>query len=352
MLQISSMKLGGEFLDKYILAKTVHNQIMAFLNEKELDSKQTRTSYESDIRLFFQIMLDKQIEELVPADLVFENSHILEYKLELARHYAANSVNRKIASVRSLMKYLAKDYPEIRYDVFEQKRMKGETNHYGILTWDEVAQMIELVKAHNNGMQKSLAIELAARTAFRIDALVNLKWENFEKQNDEFVIVRVYDKGKSLDEKPIPMRLYEDLLANKTDNIRVFTLTVMTFQRAITQLVKEMGINPARHITFHSIKKMGINFALEQTGDITIAAKHGNHKNIQTTYASIRLEVPPIQKFTINYKDMPGYTMGTSIEFEILYQLSWDQLIEIIKDTDDCIKYQLIKLAKSKFGVS
>jgi hypothetical protein len=93
-----------------------------------------------------------------------------------------------------------------------------------------------------------------------------------------------------------------------------------------------------RNITFHSLKKMGVEYVLEMTGDLTLAAKQGNHSNIQTT-----------NKYYTNMKDkenigsMLGLQMGNKIDTTELEGLSREELLKLILESDNSTKQSLLK---------
>ena len=90
-------------------------------------------------------MLNKSLNELTRRPK-FQIPWIEAYGLELAKHYSS-TVNRKIASVKSLFEFFAaNDIDTVNQKVFSVKRMKHQTKSYGVLSPDEGFQMVELAK--------------------------------------------------------------------------------------------------------------------------------------------------------------------------------------------------------------
>jgi integrase len=316
-------------------ANTVHNKVMAFIKQKARKSEKTAEAYETDFRQFCKVALGKELEQIKDEDLAIDAQTIVRYQDFLCEVYKGSSVNRKMSSIRTILKYLAIDNKLIRMEVFNAvEAMPKMTKHYGVLDKEEVDQMIELAKELPNGQEKSALIWLAFQTGIRLNALLNLEWKDIKRIKNVWVVT-VYDKGKKYDEKPIPDALYDYLTKIGRTEGKVFNMTPRTAQRTIDELCERMGIDPERNITFHSLKKAGINYILETTGDIDLAAKFGNHKTIQTTYESYANR-------NKDYTEMPSYTMGQEIDLSPLEKLSKEELIEIIKSCKDSTKIEII----------
>lgn len=318
----------------------VYSIIKTFIRSLALNSENTARNYEMDIRQFFEMTRGKSIEHLTVEDLQFTYNDILDYQLYLAERYSTNSVNRKINVLRSLYHKLAANDIPVNPMVFDIPKLKeSDAESYGTLTWEEAKQMIELAKKERNGEEKSLLIELAVMTSIRLTALLNLKWKNFE-QKDGFWVVKVIDKGNSVDEKPIKNELYQRLLTLKSKNKeKVFSVSESTANRLVKKLAKEMGIDEERNIVFHSLKKVGINWVLDTTGDLVLASKQGNHKSIQTTYNYYLDRNKDFSKYA-------GLTMGEKPDLEQLRNVDIDVLIKAIGSLDLSVQHALLNKVK------
>lgn len=329
--------------EKMVLVKhkNVYAKISSFLADKALRSNQTAKSYEEDIRQFFQIMCNKKIEQLTTDDLVFESNHIVDYKIALANQYSGASVNRKLNVIKNLFRFLSKDFEFINQEVFHVDRVKEKSKSYGTLTWEETVLMIETAESLDNGFEKSVMIELAGRTSIRLTALANLRWSDISEMND-FYVISVYDKGEKLDEKPIPAVFYQKMLKLKTSKNEVFSLSPRTFERTIDTLCELIGIDKEnRNITFHSLKKMGVEYILQKTGDIMLAAKQGNHSNIQTTHRHYALMT---RKNSIG--KLAGLQLGKELDMSPIQEVSKERLLEMINAMDDYTKSKFLEMCK------
>ena len=319
----------------------VFRVIQTFILSMSINSKKTAQEYEADIRQFFKIMRNKDIEELTDHDLKVTHQEAQEYQYIMRQKYSANTVNRKISSLRSLYNKLKANDFDVNPLAFDLNKIKNtETNSYDVLTVDEALRMIEEAKKLNNGEEKSLLIELAVMTSIRLEALINLTWANFVEKGD-FYLVQVFDKGRKFDEKPIKKDLYHRLLRLKKDNTnKVFSISKRTVERAVKELAKRMGMED-RNITFHSLKKVGVNWILETTGDIVLAAKQGNHSTINTTY---KYYVDKKKK----YDNYAGLTIGEKPDLNILKQVDIETIIKAISAMSVDVQQSLVNKIKSE----
>jgi integrase len=322
--------------------RSVHNDIETFLRDKAINSENTAKAYAADIRDFFLYMRGKEFGQLTTDDLRFEHGDILDYRLHLIeQEYGVSSVNRKMSAIKQVMDHLSRyeRYSFLRVETFTVDKLKGEGESYGDFTFDEVLTMVELVKKQDKGMEKSILIDFAARTSFRLDSILEITWKAFEVKEDK-VLVTVIGKGKKRDVKPIPLSLYDNLLSLvRHGSDKVFTLTKKTAQKAIRTLVKEMGLDQNRNLVFHSLKKVGPNWIMDTTGDIKKAAIQGAHKSIDTTYKHY------INK-NVNFDDMAGLNMGKEIDLSVLEGLTAEQLMLIIRQSNHSTKHDLVNVAK------
>lgn len=317
---------------------------MDYLNELAIESVNTKNEYQRDIEQFFQLTRNKVLGELTEKDLKFSNTEMKRYKSILSEQYKPSTLNRKLSAVKSLFTELSKEYESINISVFSVKKVKANVNSSGVLYWDEVSMMIKLLdnSYKESNKEKSIMIELAARTSIRLSALMGIKMCDINKpRNKDYYVVRVIDKGKKVDEKPIPESLYVKIVSLKRgfeDN--VFTLAKRTFQRTIEDLCNEFGIDSSkngRNISFHSLKKLGTQWVLENTGSVPLAAMQGNHSNIQTTYNHY-LDLERINQM----EHLAGLNIDKELDESVLEDMSKDELMELIKNIGGSAKRQLI----------
>lgn len=332
---------------------SVYSDIENFLRDKKLRSENTMKAYRNDIESFFNVMLNKNIQELNYDDLCFKHKDVVRYRMFLVeKGYSNSSINRKIASVKSLFEFFERDNSNIRSSIFDVDRLKEKPVSYGVLSYEESKEMIELVKKQRKGLEKSLFIEFAVYTSFRLNAIMNLKWDNFTYDNQRgYWIVGVYDKGEKFDEKPISEDFYNRLcvlkngdqkgISRNVDDEFVFHLNKKTPGEMIRSLLEEMGIEEGRNITFHSLKKVAINWILDNGGSVAEAAQQGNHSSPQTT----------LKHYAERKKDMSGMAglkMGSEIDLSSLYNLSAEDLRNVILNLSVGGKMEVLKNLKGE----
>jgi integrase len=315
----------------------LHSDIRAFIDTKGLRSKNTAVAYEGDIKKFFKTTRNKDLEFVTIEDVTsFKHSEFAAYQAYISKQYSNSTVNRNMTAIKQLMEFLSRDYPDVRVQVFGTDRLHEDPKSYGVLSLDESMQMIEIVRVQRKGKEKALLMEMAIRTSIRINALMELKWEDITKHSDDIYVVTAIDKGEKRDNKPIPKELYEKLLALKSEDEFVFHLDKKTCNAMIKMACEEMGISEKRNVTFHSLKKVGINWVIDSGGSVLDAAKQGNHGNIQTTYKFYMDK-------TKDYGKMAGLNMGSDVDTSGFEKMNKEELLELIKSASYQVKVELLR---------
>lgn len=309
----------------------IYDQIEKFLAQHSYKSEGTRTAYESDIKMFFSILKKKDVQHLTLEDIQitlddFEDYVAYLYNLRKddgERQYANKTINRKVTSVKSLIRYLAGK--KLVKDVSFLELMKSlpeESNQYGVLEAHEVFQMAELARKESfKGETKRLLILLSLDTCIRKTALLNLKWSNFIKKEDGYLI-QVVDKGNKEFRQLISKDFYDELLTIKIDDSdKVFGIDRNRVDEMMKRLRKQMNIPDERNIVFHSIRKAGVTYRYRLTGDILEAQRAANHSSIGTTQIYLQHE---------DYGAMGAVSGGGKISEDLYKEVDHETLLEAI----------------------
>lgn len=316
------------------------------------DLQGTAEAYERDIKRFFKAMWGKELNKLEIEDLYILPEDISRFQTYLVNTgFKSNTVDRNINAVRSLYNYFEENEYCYKYEYepgkFEwvyitSKIFKGikrvdidDKETYGPFVHDEMTNMIELAKTLDNGETKSLAIELASVTSFRLEAVANINKSNFFFKDNTWV-ARVFEK-KAENVKAIRTDLYERLMDNAKDRENLFDCTSRTLQRCVDQLIDMMGLDKSeRNLTFHSIKKYGINeVAMMTKGDMKAISMQGNHASFETT---MRYYLA----YTNDYSKMPCLQIGQPIDVTPLHSLTQEELIKLIESSSRSTQYELL----------
>lgn len=338
------------------IPKTIFTFIKDFIENKELNSKNTALNYEKDIRQFFLIVKHKNIEHLTEVDLKLKLEDVENYKKMLLKNkdkrfydgkpYSPASVKRMLSSVRNLYSKLeANDY-EVKSAWFNVDKIKGESKSHGLIELHQAEQMVELVKKEQKGDIKSVLIETAYKTAFRESSLLKLTWDNLKYEDNTWVLVaddNAVGKGKKVSEKSISNDLYEKLMTLKekygNQTNRIFPLTRKTAILMMQRLRKEMGLG--KDITFHSLKQCGISEAYDASGgDIMAIAEFGDHSSPNTTMKHyLKRKKKPSQRISL--------LIGSKVNINPLKELSKEELIKVIEMSSRSVQFELLNNSKN-----
>lgn len=335
---------------------SVHQDIMAFLKNKNIGNgdklQGTAAEYERDIRRFFQVMLNKTTNQLTIEDLDIVKSDVLRFQTFLVDNgYKSATVNRNINTMRSLYSFFQDNPKKYRYkdehNEFTQITTSpfnvddvvlNDAKTYGMFTHEEMKQMIELAKELPNGIRKSMAIEFASKTAFRIESVCSITKKDFTKEGNVWV-AHTIDKKKPHD-KPIEEEFYNRLMQDVED--KVFDFSTKTLERVIKELTEKMELDPDRNLTFHSIKKYSMGEVYYITkGDPLAVAKHGNHSSFETSMKYYLL-------FANQHENNPALLIGKELDLTPLEQMSKEELLELISKSSRSVQYELLSTVPKK----
>jgi integrase len=271
-----------------------YDQIQRFLAKKERRSKETRIAYERDIRKFFKIVREKELEYLTKEDFNLNSDILEDYQTHLLETLSAKTVNRNISAIKELIKYLkGKGHLEFSIDYLNLITSEPEKdNRYGVLSVDEVLQMTDLImtmpRVRDREIKKYLFL-FSLDTCARLSECLNLEWDDFRERETD-VIVNITAKGNKEFRPVISKEFYNELLSIKGDTNKVFPVSTNAVSDIMIKLREVMNISEKRNVVFHSVRKSGVSFNYRISSDILQAKKAANHSNINTTLLYIQEE--------------------------------------------------------------
>jgi site-specific recombinase XerD len=340
------MAVSAQQTRNVTMAKTnnpVYAFIRGFLNGKSVNSDNTSANYETDIRQFFRHVKNKEIENLTVEDLTITNQIAEDYKTFMQKELdlKPKTIARKISSVKKLYHKLeANDFP-VREAWFNVDRIKGDSDQYGSLEWEDVQKMMKIVEDEVKGDIKSALLHTAVITCFRQKSLLSIGWDKLYRVDGVWVL-ETEQKGKKKRIKPITDEMYEKLMAIKEryNNDRIFPLQKNTVTLMMKRMREQLGLGD--DVVFHSLKNCGINEAYELTGgDIMAVAEQGDHESFGTT-------MKHYMKKKKKMSDMVGLKIGQIVDISPLESLDAEQLLNIIKESSRSTQLELLALLNKK----
>ncbi|MEL3959497.1 site-specific integrase [Caldifermentibacillus hisashii] len=336
MLSENVIELGKE--------SDLYQDILAFINEQRSDN--TKESYLVDIKQFFILcpIIQKELPFITIKDLKkIKKRDLINYRTFLKNKYniSNKTINRKITSIKMLYHFLSTDY-ELNTDIFNFKRLPEEHNPYGELSQTEAERFAEVAfqTEREKPYLKKMLILFAIRTSFRINEILNIRWSDFEEFEYGYKVTTKVGKGNKVNTNAITKNLYNQIEQLKEINKNtkwngdpeiVFQITYKSVSEMMHRLLKKLNIPKERNIVFHSFRGVAIDWELEQTGDIRLAAQQGNHSNINTTYKHY------IKK-TKDYSQVAGIRMEEEIDLSFMDELTIDDFKKFIKNGDYKLK--------------
>lgn len=327
-------------------SKNVFRTIRTFLNRYKDESENTAQSYERNIRLFFKIVKNKEIEDLSVEDLKINLSDVTEYQtlLKQSGKYKNSSITQMVESVRSLYNYLKADEFDVNPMVFKGlKKLTDDRVNVGFLSSDEAKVIADLaLYEKHKGVEKRALILLAVSTSIRKDAILKIKYSDImphTTKEDMYVIAsdELFDKGAMIKDKEIHKNLYDMLLALKNPEQKddlIFTIAYDSLNSIIKRLCIAAGFDPKRSISFHSLKRAGVHLAFE-IGGLHAAQMQGGHKSSDTTTRYISRE-----------SNIVGSVLFEDIEENVFDDLSRDEMIKLLKSFGNGTGLQLRRKAQ------
>lgn len=296
------------------------------IDTMKLRSVNTAINYESWIRTFFMDTRSKKLEDLSYTDLKFNKADIKRYQIEMFnKKLKSSTISTRLSAMKKLYIALEDDGIPVNANIFDIEIInKKDTQKYDSLSVEEVIDIVDYVSTKRNGDQKSLLIELAFSTSFRLKSLLTLTKKSFYIQNNLY-LVKVIGKGNKPDIKQIDHDLYYKALSI-SDEEKIFTLGERSIVRMMEEIRNHFDFGN-RNIVFHSLKKAGIEYRGELTGfNVKAMQRQGNHSNASTTLNNY------VKDYDI--EELIPIDIHSTIDTSIIEDVSHNQLLQVIKELD------------------
>lgn len=318
----------------------IGEHIEDFLNEYKKKSESSFKNYRSSLNKVFKDVIKKtDYKYIAKSDIESLSATVLkDYFNELHDEineddepkYKNATINRHISVIKELIRYL-KSWDIISYDLDKLKLIKSlpdTREEIEMIPFDLAMEYAAYFAKEDQGLEKSLIINLATETGMRASELLSVEWSNFIEVEDGVILKSYgYKKGKGNKEwiDKISKELYNELLELKTidNNVKLFTLTykqLVGMMERGNKLLNKTGIN----YSFHSFKKLAVTMCYLNNGNcIDSAMKKARHSNVNTTMRYLRLT-------NLNVTGIISAKMNT--EEDIYKKVSHELLLECLEE--------------------
>ncbi|MGE7840669.1 tyrosine-type recombinase/integrase [Lysinibacillus sp. NPDC093712] len=335
------------------MSKYIGEYIEEFLKVKGKKSFNTEKTYRSSLNQVFKDILGIKeyayittgnIEYQLRSEVLFEYFDSLydAEKEDGTRMYANQTINNRQSAIKSLITYLKTKKINgknlIKYDLDDLKVIESLKNigeEIEMIPFDLAMDYIKHFSKEEQGLDKSLIIELAIDSALRASELLKVEWSNFTPVEDGVIMKsHGYNKGKGNEEwiDKISFELYNKLLKLKQvgNTDRIFTLTYKQLVGMMdrgNEILNDTGVK----YSFHSFKKLAVTMCYLNNGNcIDSAMKKARHKNVNTTMRYLRLtnlNVTGIMSNMMNTEDDLYKSATHELLLECLEEMRQDMLV-------------------------
>lgn len=246
----------------------------------EQSAENTINAYVTDVKKMLEVV-GKEDCEVTYLDLINWKNQIM--------NMASATVSRKIIAVRKYFEFLCNaDFIE-KNPAEKLHTIKIENEEKMALTQEQIKAMVDVAK----GRDKAILLTLVS-TAMRVSELINLKLEDFYKE--EIKIVGKGNKERSIFLNQQTREAIEDYLENRKtgcDNLFVSNYGTPMDKKYISAMLKKVArkaglIEEAEWITPHTMRRTRITHWSENGVPMATIMYSAGHNNIKTTMRYIK----------------------------------------------------------------
>lgn len=248
-------------------------------------NKATRSSYRSDLSLFFDFFAQKN-QSVSLKEITAEHVSIF---LEKHKHFEASTLARKKAAISSLLKYLVKKEYILKNpcELLDPISVPDKT-YFKVLDHELIKKMIE----EESNFRNKTILRTLYKTGLRVSELINLKFSSIRFRNNKFEMV-VIGKGRKARLIKIDERTYLDMVELKSEDTKnsddyVFRskktknkLSRVAVWEIVKKAAKNAKIDPA--VSTHWLRHSHATLAHEKGEDSLVIQKTLGHQSLSTT---------------------------------------------------------------------
>lgn len=269
------------------------NEFFDYIQERNY-SVHTRQAYAEDLSQFVEFLNETRRDDLSKVDHRILREYLAKLK---EKGLAKTSIARKIASLRSFYRYLARQEVVPSNPVIGLMTPKKERRLPSFLYPQEMLELLELPGNHPKGIRDRAILETLYGAGIRCGELVGLNLSDLDLSRG---YLRVFGKGAK--ERLVPLgRPGRDALNRYLENVRqrflsesgrvdekaVFLntkggrLTDRSIRRIVEEYVHQMALK--KKISPHALRHSYATHMLEAGADLRVVQELLGHVDVSTT---------------------------------------------------------------------
>jgi integrase/recombinase XerD len=279
-------------------ANSLINLFLETISVERGASKNTISSYQTDLESFVIFLKDKDIKLLSTTTLI-----IRDFIASLSsQHLEATSIARKISTIRQFFSFLHNEEIITENPTLNIDTPKTKQNLPSVLSESQITDLLNT--AYNEqtpeGLRNIAMLELLYASGMRVSELISLKISHIQMQNN---IIRpyilVYGKGnkeriiainsKAIEALKFYLPVRKHFIKSKTDpwlfpskQSKQGHLTRQYFGKILKKLSVNTGI-VTKFVSPHKIRHSFATHLLNNGADLRIIQELLGHKNVSTT---------------------------------------------------------------------
>ncbi len=226
------------------------NSIDSFLNYLKYEkncSPHTTLAYEEDLtQLNDYLGTTYDIKDLKEAEGIMLRSWILTLS---EKKYSPTSINRKIATLKSLYKFLRKRENLEKNPTLKLRPLKTPKNNPTFVEENKLIHLLEKIEFGDSfeGLRSKVIVEILYATGMRLSELLHLKWTDIDMYQQQAKVL-----GKRKKERFIP--LHANLIHLLNEYKEKIMLTFAELHPKV--IITEKGIEAYPTLIYSTVKKM------------------------------------------------------------------------------------------------
>jgi integrase/recombinase XerC len=275
-------------------------QFLHYLSIEKNFSNHTHRAYQIDLSQFLEFLLDrrngKDIGQVKREDIRDFIGYLLKYG------YEKSSVARKLSSLKSFYKFLARKKITLSNPVRAIKTPKITKRLPGFLTQYQTQKILDISGTDERSLRNRAIVEVLYGAGLRASELVGLNISDVDFYNEMILV-----KGKGGKERIVPLGSYAQKavkeylgIRRNKDNPAVFLnlqgrrITTRSVQTIVKRLISR--VSEASHTNPHTLRHSFATHLLERGADLRAVQELLGHSSLSATQIYTHLSVERLKK--------------------------------------------------------